>query len=348
MNTPRHLRNRKLIATAAAAALTALAIFIPAQGGLAASYPSSSTRGSTTTTTKPTIVLVHGAWADGSSFTPEAAALQLAGYKVLVAPNPLRGVASDATVLENFLAQKTSGPVVLVGHSYGGMVITAAGLSDPDVKALVYVDAYAPASGESASYLTNVLPGSLLNVPDASTVFDFVKPYVDAPQPEWDAYIRLDKFKPIFAGSLPTAATNLLAVGQSPVTLAALGAPFVGTPAWSSVPSWFVIGKNDALLPAAEQRAMAARAGGKVTEISAPHLSMLDKPPAGHGCDHRRGEVRPLDERRRQFSSPRDGRATSRLARGPSPSGSARNRPALPQSWSAGGGSALSQFPQSR
>lgn len=232
----------------------------------------------TTTSDKPTIVLVHGAWADGSSFAAVTAALQLDGYKVLLAPNPLRSVAGDTKAVSDFLAQLTTEPVVLAGHSYGGVVITGAALEHPNVKALVYIDAYAPDNGESASDLTNASPGSLLNVADPTTVFDFVLPAADASQGDYDSYIKRDKFHEIFAASLPRVEANVLGAGQSPVTLGALGTPFSGTPAWKSLPSWFFIGTADNVLPAAQQRIMAERANGTVVEGHAPHLSMLAEP----------------------------------------------------------------------
>jgi pimeloyl-ACP methyl ester carboxylesterase len=277
MNTPiaRKRLTKSVLAVTAAATLAVAVLAIRPQTSEAATPASASANSSVS---KPTIVLVHGAWADGSSFAPETAALQLAGYKVLLAPNPLRGEVTDAGVLENFLAQKTSGPVVLVGHSYGGVVISSAATGNPNVKALVYVDAYAPDTGESASGLTGAQPGSLLNVPDPSTVFDFVLPTPDASQGDWDAYIKTDKFQSIFAASLPKIETDVLAAGQSPVTLGALATPFSGEPAWKTIPSWFFIGTADKVIPAAEQRIMAARAHGTVVEANAPHLSMLAKP----------------------------------------------------------------------
>ena len=232
----------------------------------------------TTTPDKPTIVLVHGAWADGSSFAAVTAALQLDGYTVLLAPNPLRGVANDTKAVADFLAQATTGPVVLAAHSYGGVVITGAALAHPDVKALVYIDAYAPDSGESATSLTNERPGSLLNVADPTTVFDFVLPAADASQGDYDSYIKRDRFHEIFAASLPAIESNVLGAGQSPATLGALGTPFTGVPAWKTVPSWFFVGTADQVIPADQQRHMAERAQGTVVEGKAPHLSMLAEP----------------------------------------------------------------------
>ncbi|MDR6972902.1 alpha/beta hydrolase [Leifsonia shinshuensis] len=272
-----HTRSRRIKVAAVAAAIAGLlAVAIPAQVSSAAVATKHAATASSTT--KPTIVLVHGAWADASSFAPETAALQAAGYTVLAAPNPLRGLETDTKAVADFIQQRTTGPVVLVGHSYGGMVITGAALADPDVKALVYIDAFAPDNNENAQTLTNASPGSLLNVADPSTVFNVVLPIPDAQQADWDSYIRTDKFKSVFAASLPSAVTDVLAAGQSPVTFGALGTPFVGTPAWKTIPSWFVIGTADRLLPPAEQRLMAQRAHGTVTEVNAPHLSMLAKP----------------------------------------------------------------------
>ncbi|RFA10298.1 hypothetical protein B7R54_14575 [Subtercola boreus] len=262
-----------------AAAIAVVAVVIPGQLSVASAAPLDSQAGvSASVSPKPTIVLVHGAWADGSSFAPVTTALQLAGYTVLVAPNPLRGVVEDTKAVSDFINQRTSGPVILVGHSYGGVVITGAGLNDPDVKALVYIDGYAPDNGESAQQLTNVLPGSLLNVANPTTVFDFVLPAPDAPQALYDSYIKTDQYKAIFAASLPSTVTKTLAAGQSPITLGALGTPFSGTPAWKTIPSWFFIGTADKVLPPAEQQVMAARAHGKVTEANSPHLAMIAKP----------------------------------------------------------------------
>ncbi|WP_431218867.1 alpha/beta hydrolase [Leifsonia xyli] len=243
-----HTRSQRIkVAAIAAAVAGLLAVAIPAQVSSAAVHTKHVA--ATTSSIKPTIVLVHGAWADASSFAPETAALQAEGYTVLAAPNPLRGLQTDTKAVADFIKQRTSGPVVLVGHSYGGMVITGAALADPDVKALVYVDGYAPDNGESAQALTNASPGSLLNVLDGSTVFDVVMPSPTASQADWDSYIRQDKFKSIFAASLPSVVTKVLAAGQSPVTFGALGTPFSGTPAWKTIPSWFLIGTADQLLP---------------------------------------------------------------------------------------------------
>jgi len=263
----------KVAGLAAATAIT-LGLTIPAAASAAPSMPAHPAPGPA----KPTVVLVHGAWADASSFAPVTADLQKDGYTVLNAPNPLRGVASDAADVAAFVNQHTTGPVILVGHSYGGSVITAAATRTPTVTALVYVDAYAPDAGDSVISLTGAQPGSALAGSDPTKVFDFVQ----YPQAEGgsdvDAYIKTNLFRQIFAAGLPASQTNVLAASQSPVALSALATPFTGTPAWKTIKSYFFVGTNDAVLPAAEQLALAKRANGVVATAKADHLSMLEVP----------------------------------------------------------------------
>jgi pimeloyl-ACP methyl ester carboxylesterase len=225
---------------------------------------------------KPTVVLVHGAWADASSFAPVTAGLQHEGYTVLSAPNPLRGLSADAAYVAAFVNQRTTGPVILVGHSYGGAVITNAAQSIPNVKALVYIDAHALAEGESMLDVTAAQPGSALGVADPSTVFDFVQ-YPGAPEGDVDTYIKPDLFAGFFAAKLPKAVTATLAVSQSPVTLSALSEKS-GAPAWARIPSFFFIGSEDKILPPAEQEFMAKRAHGYVERGRTDHLAMLEAP----------------------------------------------------------------------
>lgn len=256
----------------AAAAAVALAFAVPAAVSAAAPADADASRSGD----KPTIVLVHGAWADASSFAPVVAALQKDGYTVLNAPNPLRGLASDAANVAAFVNQATSGPVVLVGHSYGGSVITDAAVEAPTVKALVYVNAYAPDEGESVIDLTGSQPGSALAVPDPSTVFDFVQ-YPGAEPGDVDTYIKPNLFRKFLAAGLSTKQVNVLAASQSPIALGALQAPSTA-PAWKTIKSFFFVGTSDAVLPAAIQLDMAARAGGVVVKHKADHLSMLEAP----------------------------------------------------------------------
>src|SRR6476661_6207274 len=137
---------------------------------------------------KPTIVLVHGAWADGSSWNPVSTELQAQGFTVLTPPNLLRGVATDAAYIASFLAQRTSGPVVLVGHSYGGVVITNAGAAGGDVKALVYINAFIPDEGENVFAILGG-SGSALDVPDPTAVLD-IAGYPGAAEGDAEAFLK--------------------------------------------------------------------------------------------------------------------------------------------------------------
>jgi len=224
---------------------------------------------------KPTIVLVHGAWADASSWNAVAAALQGQDFTVLAPPNLLRGVGTDAAYVASFLAQRTTGPVVLVGHSYGGFVITNAATGGGDVRALVYVDAFMPDDGETTFQVLGG-SGSALDVPDPTTVLDIVG-YPGAPEGDADAFLKPDTVHQSFAQDLPEADRWLIAAGQRPLTLAANTTGSM-TSAWKTLPSWAVIGTEDRIIPPDAQRRMAARAGATVTEVAASHVSMVSHP----------------------------------------------------------------------
>jgi pimeloyl-ACP methyl ester carboxylesterase len=224
---------------------------------------------------KPTIVLVHGAWADGSSWNAVSTELQGQGFTVLTPSNLLRGVTTDAPYVASFLAQRTKGPVVLVGHSYGGFVITNAALAGGDVKALVYVDAFMPDEGETTLGIVGD-SGSALAVPDPTTVLDVVG-YPGAPEGDADAYLKPDVVHTAFAPDLPEADRWLIAASQRPLTLAANTIPS-GVPAWKTLPSWAVIGTEDRIIPPAAQRRMAGRAGATITEVDSSHVSMVSHP----------------------------------------------------------------------
>ncbi|WP_296604986.1 alpha/beta hydrolase [Nocardioides sp.] len=259
------------IALAAVAALGVAAPTLAAPTG----HPSHAT--APRAATKPTIVLVHGAWADSSSFTPVIERLQHDGYTVLSAPNPLRSLVDDAANVAAFVNQATTGPVVLVGHSYGGSVITDAATQIPRVQALVYVDAYAPAKGESVFSLTAAKPGSAFAVPDPSTVFDFVQ-YPNAEDGDVDTYVKRALFPKIFAAKLPAAQAKVLAATQQPVALHALQDALAVDPAWETIKSYFFVGTKDKVLPPAEQIAMADRAHGVIVKRQVDHLAILEAP----------------------------------------------------------------------
>jgi pimeloyl-ACP methyl ester carboxylesterase len=227
---------------------------------------------------KPVIVLEHGAWADGSSWQKVVRILQGDGYTVYVPPNPLRGVAADSAYLNDFLTQNANlagKPVVLVGHSYGGFVITNAAVGDSEVKALVYVDAYLPQQGDTLQSLTT--SGSCFAA-DPTTVFDPV-PCPGGPAGDVDLYVKQSVFPGCFANGLPASEAAALAATQRPLPLSALTEPS-GVPAWQTIPSWDVIGTADHIIPQAAQLAMAQRAHAHITEINAPHLSMISSPDA--------------------------------------------------------------------
>ena len=222
----------------------------------------------------PTIVLVHGAWADGSSWNAVSAELQSQGYTVLTPPNLLHGVAGDAAYISSFIKQRTLGPVVLVGHSYGGFVITNAELGS-EVKALVYVDAFIPDEGE---FVFSILggSGSALDVPDPTTVLDIVG-YPGAPEGDAEAFLKPDTVHTAFAQDLSEADRWLIIASQRPIALGANTAPS-GAPSWKDRPSWAVVGTEDKVIPPAVLRSMAERAGATITEVAASHVSMVSHP----------------------------------------------------------------------
>jgi pimeloyl-ACP methyl ester carboxylesterase len=221
---------------------------------------------------KPTIVLVHGAWADSSSWSGVISRLQRDGYTVLAEPNPLRGLATDAAYLSAFIQQRTTGPVVLVGHSYGGAVITDAATGDPTVKALVYVDAFAPDQGESVLGLQSTVPGA----PDPNSLFDTVA-YPGAPAGDADLYLKTPVVLQDFAAGLPAARAEEIAATQRPVTLSALAAPS-SAPAWKTIPSWYVLGTQDKIIAPSLQLMMAERAHSHITRVATGHLSLITAP----------------------------------------------------------------------
>jgi pimeloyl-ACP methyl ester carboxylesterase len=266
----------------AIATLLAVPAFASAQ--LTSSREASPAVGARGPMEKPTIVLVHGAWADGSSWDEVIPILQREGYTVDVAPNPLRGLKSDSAYLASYLST-ISGPIVLVGHSYGGAVITNAATGNPDVKALVYVDAFEPAAGESLEQLTFTRPGSCLTGGgDLNNVFNFG---VDPSQPkgDYDLYLKIAPgtdylgFDDCFANLVPPQQAAVLGAVQLPFALDAFTAKS-GSPAWANIPSWAVIGTQDRAIPPAELTFMAKRAKSKITYVRAGHLSMITQPQA--------------------------------------------------------------------
>lgn len=243
-----------------------------AAGG-ALTVGTAATPASAASGTRPTIVLVHGVFADASGWNEVSSRLLKAGHDVIAPANPLRDLAGDAQYLSGVVAT-LPGPVVLVGHSYGGEVITNAALANPNVKALVYVAAFAPDVGETALDLAGQFPGSQL--PGALVTRPY--PIPGSSDPGVDGYIDPAKFHDVFAQDLPRSLTRVMAVSQRPGSVGGLGAPS-GVPAWKSLPSWYVVATADRVIPPAVQRFMAKRAGSKVVEVKgASHVVMMSRP----------------------------------------------------------------------
>lgn len=221
-------------------------------------------------TAKPTVVLVHGAFADASSWNGVAKILEKDGYTVIAAANPLRGVKSDGAAVSALLSSIQS-PVVLVGHSYGGNVISDAANDHANVKALVYVSAFAPEAGETVAGLAGKFPGSTLG--------PTLAPPVALADGGKDLYIQQSKFHDQFAADVPAAQAALMAATQRPVTEAALNEQ-AGMPAWKHIPSWYIYGDKDKNIPPQAMAFMAKRADAKAVEVvkGGSHVVMVSNP----------------------------------------------------------------------
>jgi pimeloyl-ACP methyl ester carboxylesterase len=233
--------------------------------------PASAHKDTATQRPKPTVVLVHGAFADSTSWNGVIRELRHDGYPVVAVANPLRSLKGDSAYLKDVVAS-IDGPVVLAGHSYGGSVISNTATGDEDVKALVYVAAFLPEKGESAVDLSGKFPGSTLG--DALRPVPFTNP--DGSQGT-DLYIRSDKFRHQFAADVPRDQAELMAVTQRPVTNSAL-AEGAAEPAWKTIPSWVLIATQDLNIPPKTQEFMAKRAGAHITKVRASHAVSVSQP----------------------------------------------------------------------
>jgi pimeloyl-ACP methyl ester carboxylesterase len=255
-----------------------LTIALALIAGLAITLTTSQSEAKTGTRTavaaRPTVVLVNGAWANNAIWGGVTERLQTEGYTVDAPPNPLQSLTGDAATIADLLAT-IKGPIVLVGHSYGGAVITNAATGNRNVKALVYVDAFAPARGESALGLDSTKPGSALGA-GPTKVFNFV-PFPGAKKGDAELYVKPSVFEHAFANGLPAKEGAVLAATQSPAVYSALTAPS-GTPAWKAIPSWYVLGTIDKAIPPAIQLFMARRIHAHITRVRAGHLSMVADP----------------------------------------------------------------------
>ena len=221
---------------------------------------------------RPTIVLVHGDWADGSSWTAEIERLQDKGFTVVAPPNPLRGPATDAPYLASFL-RTISGPIVLVAHSYGGFVATNAATGMANVKALVYIDAFMPDEGEILFDLAT--DGGSCVGEDAFNPVPYdggVDLYL-----RWEANASYSGYINCFANGVAPDDARVLAAAQRPAAFAQYFQAS-GPPAWKTIPSWSLIGTLDNVIPRALQETMSSRAGARISRVRAGHLTPITRP----------------------------------------------------------------------
>jgi pimeloyl-ACP methyl ester carboxylesterase len=222
----------------------------------------------------PTVVLVHGAFADASSWNGVVELLQAEGLKVTAPPNPLRGIAIDSAYIAGVLAQ-IRGPILAVGHSYGGAVLSNAATNAENVLGLVYVAAFAPDEGE---VLGEVTAGSKDSVLDTA-LLPMNYPSGDGGGSAVELAIDPAKFHDAFAADLPAEQTAVLAATQRPVAEAAFSEPS-GPPAWKRLPSWAAVASSDTAAGTDVIRSMAERAGATITELEGSHVIMISQPQA--------------------------------------------------------------------
>ena len=222
----------------------------------------------------PTIVLVHGAFADASSWNGVIELLQQQGYTVIAPPNPLRGVTADSAYIASLLNQ-IDGPVLLVGHSYGGAVISNAATSAPNVTGLVYVAAFAPDEGENLGDVENGSKDSVLN----AALVQYSYPAGPGGQTAIEFAINPARIREAFAADLPPETTALMAATQRPVAAAAFS-DVCGPAAWKKLPSWAVVASGDKAAGADVVRSHAQRAGADIVEVEGSHVIMISQPQA--------------------------------------------------------------------
>lgn len=254
----RRIRRTHVIAAGCAMALCpSMALPATADGG--------------TPRTKPTIVLVHGAFADASGWNGVVERLERRGYAVMAPANPLRGLYNDSAYIASVL-DSIKGPIVLVGHSYGGSLISSAAAGNPRVKSLVYVAALMPDVGENGMSLATRFPSEL------GTATKSV-PYRAGGVNGTDLYLKPDRLHQVFAADLPESTTRLMAVTQRPVATTAFS-EVAKVAAWRHIPSWFLVAKQDRTINPDQERFEAKRAGSHTMEINSSHVAMIAHPEA--------------------------------------------------------------------
>ena len=259
-------RPRRVIAMTSALVLVGLVLI---GGGQAAATPPASSG------PRPTIVLVHGDWADASSWNGVIGRLQDRGFTVVAPPNTLRGPSQDAPYLASYL-QTIPGPIVLVAHSYGGFVITNAATGVANVKALVYIDAFVPDQNETALDLV----GGTDSCVNDNGAFNFV-PFDGGLDLylNWEANLQYAGFTDCFANGVNRETAAVLAATQRPASAAQFSDPS-GVPAWRTTPSWALLGTLDNVIPPDLQQRMYERAGADISTVRAGHLSLITRPDA--------------------------------------------------------------------
>ena len=240
--------------------------------GAVASATSSDSGRLTSNSPKPTVVLVHGGWDNSTGWNAAVQKLQDRGFPVIAPANPLRDLASDAAYIHSVL-ETIQGPIVLVGHSYGGAVITNAAVGVPNVKALVYIAGFAPDQGESLVQLVTMNPGSLIG---PNTTITRPYPLGDGAQGT-DLYLTKDGVRTAFAGDVPGPVRNQMFATQRPFADEAFQSTS-GTPAWKTIPSWYLVATNDKAIPPATQFFMAERAGARISTVRSSHVPQISRP----------------------------------------------------------------------
>jgi pimeloyl-ACP methyl ester carboxylesterase len=253
------------------AAVLAMALAV---GAGATAVTASPAAGGPNSGPKPTVVLVHGGWDNSTGWNAVVERLVRSGYPVIAPANPLRSLDSDAEYVSSIL-DTIEGPVVLVGHSYGGAVITNAAVGHDNVEALVYIAGFAPAAGESLFQLVTMNPGSEIG---PGTLITRPYPLPDGTQGT-DLYLTREGLGTAFAADVPRRVADQMHATQRPFSEAAFGSPS-SEPAWETIPSWYLVATQDRAIPPATQRFMAERAGAHTSEVNASHVPQISQPNA--------------------------------------------------------------------
>jgi len=222
----------------------------------------------------PTVVLVHGAFADAGSWAPVTERLVAAGVPVMAIVNPLRGIKTDAAYVASAITQ-IPGPVLAVGHSYGGAVITNAVPQTRNVVGLVYVAAFAPDEGETLADIVGRSHDSVVLTATLEKQF----PIGEGPQTAAELIIDPAQFREVFTADLPQLESDVYGLSQRPIAASAFG-DRTGHPAWKDLPSWAAVGTADKAAGTDVVRSMAQRAGARITEVEGSHVIMISQPDA--------------------------------------------------------------------